>query len=309
MGATQGQVATFDIPILLMVFNRLEHSKKVFESIRRIAPSRLYIASDGPRDHKPGEKEKVQELREFLAKSVDWECKVETLYREKNLGCKKAVSEAITWFFHQEEMGIILEDDCLPSHSFFPYCKELLLKYKDDTRIWMISGYNVIDGAYATKHSYLFTNFGFCWGWATWRRAWKNFDVNMTLWPKAKTEDIIHTYPFFSGRLKEWEDTYNNLIDTWDYQWYFTVASNSGLSIVPNRNLVKNIGFGKEATHTFTDSEGRGKIEANEISGAISHPVFVFYDKKYEDIFLKKVVKKPSLFGRIKNKIRNTLNK
>ncbi len=309
MEATEIRNKGFTVPVLLMVFNRLEHGRKVFESIRKIAPRKLYIASDGPRDGKPDEEEKVNQLRQYLIDNVDWDCTVETLFRGKNLGCKYAVSEAISWFFEHEEMGIILEDDCVPSQSFYNYCQELLTKYKDDTRVWMISGYNLLDGSHPTNKSYFFTHFGFCWGWATWRRAWKNFDVNMTLWPVAKSENVVNTYPFFSSRNAEWEQTYNNLIDTWDYQWYFTIASNSGLSIVPRQNLVKNIGFGNDATHTFFDSDGRGKVENNEITGPLTHPNFVFIDKQFEEKFLERALRKPSIITRIVSKIQRTFKK
>lgn len=298
----------FDTPILFLVFNRVNHTKKVFETIRRIAPSKLYIASDGPRLDKPGERERVYEIRNYLTQNIDWECKVETLFRDPNLGCKYAVSEAINWFFKNEEFGIILEDDCLPSHSFYLYCDKLLKRYKDDDRIWLISGFNPLDGIYSNKESYVFTYFGFCWGWATWRRAWNHFDVDMNLWPKAKSDEIIHTYPFFKERCQEFEETYNKRIDTWDYQWYFAIASNNGLSAVPNNNLVKNIGFDQEATHTFKDHMGRGKIDNKEIPQELVHPSFIIRNKGYEDAFLKNVVVRDSFITKMYRKVKTIFN-
>jgi hypothetical protein len=298
-----------DIPVLLMVFNRLDSASQVFNAIKKVQPAKLYIACDGPRAHKENEKEKVNAVREYLTSQVDWPCEVKTLFRENNLGCKRAVSGAIDWFFSQEEMGVILEDDCLPSQSFFWFCRELLLHYKDDTRIWQISGFNMLDGKHRKNEHYFFSHFGFSWGWASWRRAWAHFDVDMKLWPQAKQEDIINTYPLMPSRYGTWEETYSGKIDTWDYQWYFAMASNSALSIVSTRSLIKNIGFGPDATHTFNDISGRGKIENHDISFPLTHPNFVIYNLEYETALLKQVNSEYSLFNRIKNRIRRLIGK
>lgn len=289
---------SFQAPVLLMVFNRQDQAVRIFESIRAAAPPRLYIAADGARKNRDGEAEKVERLRKYLVEHVDWPCEVKTLFRAENLGCKVAVSSAITWFFEHEEMGIILEDDCLPSASFYTFCNELLVRYKDDNRVWQVSGYNLLDSAYATKNSYLFSNFGFCWGWATWRRAWKHFDGEMTLWPEAKAQGITSSYPFMPSRNATWEETYQGKIDTWDYQWNFTMASNSALSAVPVENMIKNIGFTPDATHTFVDDAGRGKLENKDIVFPLVHPDFVIYDGIYEQKLLKLVSAEASLFSR-----------
>lgn len=299
----------FDIPVLLMVFNRMESASQVFTAIKKAQPTKLYIACDGPRPHKENEKEKVTEVREYLTSHIDWPCEVKTLFRENNLGCKRAVSGAIDWFFSHEEMGVILEDDCLPSQSFFWFCRELLLRYKDDTRIWQISGFNMLDGKHRKNEHYFFSHFGFSWGWASWSRAWAHFDVDMKLWPQAKEENIINTYPLMPSRYGTWEETYSGKIDTWDYQWYFAMASNSALSIVPTSSLIKNIGFGPDATHTFNDISGRGKIENHDISFPLTHPNFVIYNLEYETALLKQVNSEYSLFNRIKNRMRRLLGK
>ena len=166
-------------PILFLVFNRLDATKQVFEVIRKVVPSKLYIGCDGPRDNREGEDKKVKAVREYVLDSIDWDCEIKTLFREKNLGCGKAVSSAISWFFENEEMGIILEDDCLPSLSFFPYCEELLIKYKEDARIYHISGHNPLTYT-KTKYSYYFVRIQHCWGWASWRRAWEKYNFDIT---------------------------------------------------------------------------------------------------------------------------------
>lgn len=298
----------FDVAVLFLVFNRVKHAKRVFGRIRDVAPTRIYIAGDGARRTRVGEVEKVNELREFLVSNIDWKCEVKTLWREENLGCRLAVSSAIDWFFSYEKKGIILEDDCMPSRSFFRFCQELLERYEQDERIWHISGYNPLGEIDAGKDSYIFSNFGFCWGWATWRRAWSHFDVEMKLWPKAKQTNMINVYPFFPQRNFEFEETYQRKIDTWDYQWYFSVASNSGLAVVPSVSLVQNIGFDNEATHTFEDSQGRSQVEAKELSMPMTHPTFIFHHRPYETSLLKIALHKPSLFHKIFSRMRKVIS-
>ena len=213
----------------------------------------IHSAADGPRRKKEGEKEKTELVRKICA-NIDWECNIRTLYRNENLGCKEAVSNAISWFFENEEMGIILEDDCLPDHSFFFYCQELLEKYKNDTRIMSISGVNFQKEKLSDGYSYYFSRYVHIWGWATWRRAWNYYDKEMKLWPVAKENHLIDRIVIKKSERKYWNKyfnlTYKGQIDTWDYQWTFTCWMQSGLSIIPATNLVRNIGFGPAATHT-----------------------------------------------------------
>ena len=159
-------------PVLFLVFNRPDTTKQVFEAIRQAQPPRLYIASDGHRSDREGEWEKVKTVRDYVVNNIDWDCEVKTLFREKNLGCRIAVSTAISWFFENEEQGIILEDDCFPDQSFFPFCEELLWKYQDDKRIMMITGTNSLGTWKSELQSYHFSIYGSIWGWATWKRAW-----------------------------------------------------------------------------------------------------------------------------------------
>jgi hypothetical protein len=242
------------VPVLFLIFNRFDTTKKVFEAIRQAKPYHLYVASDGPRDNRTGENEKVENIRRYVLDNIDWQCEVKTLFREKNLGCGKAVSGAITWFFEQEEMGIILEDDCLPMQSFFPFCETLLEYYKSDTRIFLISAYNKQGQWNSDKYDYFFSNLGGIWGWASWARAWKHYDFNI-----SDIDEFISlngfTYLFgkIVGKIRGnmmVEGIKKKKIDTWDYQFGYTRNKNNGLSIVPSKNLITNIGFNNEATHT-----------------------------------------------------------
>jgi len=241
-------------PLLFLVFNRLDTTKKVFEEIRKAKPKQLFIASDGPRKTKEDEEKVVEQIRKYVLSNIDWKCNVKTLFRKNNLGCKYAVSSAIDWFFENVEQGIILEDDCLPSQSFFRFCRELLEKYKDDERIMQISGTNV-EGKTAIKESYFFTPCFNAWGWATWRRAWKKYDVEMKDWKIFRFSidffNIVRNYSLIE-KLKSWrlyQLTYSKKINTWDYQWIFMCLRNKGLCIIPQKNMITNLGF-KIGTHT-----------------------------------------------------------
>lgn len=287
-------------PILFLVFNRLNTVRRVFETIKSAKPLRLYIAADGPREGVAGEKGKTCEVRDYVLKNIDWPCKVKTLFRDENLGCKVAVSSAIDWFFKNEEMGIILEDDCLPSQSFFWFCEELLAKYKDDERIMQISGFNPLNTA-GRKESYLFSKYGSIWGWATWKRAWVFYDIHMKSWPFVRENKWFRGF-CDSKREEKWRinlfnRVYSSKLETWDFQWVYAKLKNGGLSVVPKINLIENIGFGKDSTHTkFNPS----KFQSNK--GNIEFPLkFVLHsvrDMNYDKAYFKKVVEH-SVFERI----------
>jgi len=244
-----------ETPVLFLIFNRLKTTKLVFEQIRLAKPLRLYIAADGAREKKEGEIEKVKIVREYVLSHIDWTCKVLTLFHEKNLGCKYAVSSAINWFFKNEEMGIILEDDCLPNQSFFKFSEVLLEKYKNNEKIWLITGSNINEKYKDSEFDYVFSKYGSIWGWASWRRAWMNYNVDMPEFKAyEKHNKFIELYNDKSemrNEIDNFRKTFEGKIDTWDYQWLFYRRINNALSIVPSRNMIKNIGFGIEATHTM----------------------------------------------------------
>jgi hypothetical protein len=228
-------------PVLFLIFNRLETTKKVFAEIKKAKPAKLYIAADGPRNEE--EKKKTDAVREYVLKNIDWPCKVKTLFREKNLGCKYAVSSAITWFFENVEQGIILEDDCLPSQSFFRFCQELLERYNKEEKVFGISGYNMIEEKTINlSESYFFLNSTSIWGWATWKRAWEKYDVEIH--KKISFLDIIKiskifTFFGFTQNIMFFKKSNK----TWDYQLEFSTSKEGSLWIIPKDNLVENIGF------------------------------------------------------------------
>ncbi|OYU16490.1 MAG: hypothetical protein CFE37_00365 [Alphaproteobacteria bacterium PA4] len=243
--------------VLFLVFNRPETTVRVFESIRRAQPPRLYVAADGPRPARAGEPERCAEVR-AIATAVDWPCKVETLFRDENLGCKRAVSGAIDWFFANEAEGVILEDDILPDPSFFPYCDALLARYRDDANVAMISGCNLIGDRHGADASYVFTHYMHIWGWASWRRAWCHYDADMAGWAdpaaKRKLADVLGNRP---RAMAYWSGIFDQMaagtIDTWDYQWVFAAWMRDMIATIPAHCLIENIGYGANATHTTGD--------------------------------------------------------
>lgn len=264
-------------PVLFLIFNRPDTTKQVFEAIRKARPRQLFVAADGARTDVHGEIGRCDATREIIA-GVDWDCEVKTLFREENLGCKMAVSSAITWFFEHVEHGIILEDDCLPSDSFFTFCADLLERYKDEERIMMISGDNFQDGIRRGTASYFFTQIPHIWGWATWRRAWKSYDVSMRTLPAFIKEGLANCIsPNIDIRnywLSAFIATYEGRIDTWDYQWVYAILSCGRLSICPQVNMVKNIGFGTDSTHTRDSTSRYACMKRFDIREMI-HPWFL----------------------------------
>jgi len=256
----------FKQPVLFCIFNRPELTARVFESIRLRKPKTLFIASDGPRNLNPEDDAKVEAARQIVSK-VDWDCDLQTRFLSKNLGCKMAMSSAISWAFEKTEQLIILEDDCLPSSSFFDYCDSLLTRYRDEEDVMMISGNN-FQPAPRSDASYYFSRWTHIWGWATWKRAWQHFDVDVSKQLRSVFKNPTE-YAYWSRTL---DSQFAGNIDTWDFPWAYAVWANNGISILPERNLVTNIGFGDDATHTKNPESKLAGIPACEM-GQLLHPI------------------------------------
>jgi hypothetical protein len=264
--------------IALFVFNRPDITQQVFNAIRQVKPEKLFVVADGPRKTHPNDAKKCIAVR-AIVNTFDWKCKISTNYADINMGCKNRLSSGLDWVFEQVEEAIILEDDCLPDPSFFPFCEELLERYRNNDKIMAISGDNFQFGRKRTEYSYYFSIYNHCWGWATWRRAWQKYDVDMKQWGHVnQTQFLKQFFPnFWPARYwqNKFNQTYLGKMNTWDYQWTFSCWINDGLSILPEVNLVKNIGFDSSGTHTTNQFNPYANLKTRPISFPLKHPTEV----------------------------------
>lgn len=264
-------------PVVLLIFNRPQQTQSVFDRIREAQPENLFIVADGPRSDRPDESAKCQAAR-TITENIDWDCTVRRNYSDQNLGCKKRVSSGLEWVFDQCPEAIILEDDCLPHPSFFRYCAELLEKYREDERVASISGDNFQFGRRWTPESYYFSRHPHVWGWASWRRVWRHYDVEMKSWPEARDRGWLYDYFRDRKMAQYWTETFESVyrgkIDTWDHQWTYNCWRLGGLAALPEVNLISNIGFGKDATHTRRQSKFSA-LDTGALEFPLRHPASV----------------------------------
>lgn len=298
-------------PVAFIIFNRPDTTAQVFSEIARARPTKLLVISDGPRADRPGEENIVAATREII-KQVDWECEVLTNYSEFNLGCKRRVSSGIDWVFEQVEEAIILEDDCLPDPSFFRFCQDLLERYRYDRRIGLISGDNFQFGNRRNDDSYYFSKYTHIWGWASWRDRWSgSYDVSLEKWPLARDEGWLADMLVDKSEASYWrgifERVYRGEIDTWDYQWVFANWAEGWMSVTPSVNLISNIGFGGDATHT-QQSSIFADMNVEEIHFPLKHPQFMVRNT-VADLYTYKVMFSRPIWKRVASKIRSYLLK
>jgi len=284
-------------PVLLILWKRPEKTKQLILALKKIKPANVYVSCDGPLPNDSINQRLVLETRQSVQSSIDWECTVHTRYSDKNLGCKEGVVTAINWFFSHVECGIILEDDCIPSESFFHFATNLLSHYENDLRIWNISASNHQNSIIRGDGSYYFSRVPLIWGWATWKSRWKLYDKDLISLPNLCTTSHKRTLFASKSESSYWFDSWKKIqggkLDTWDYQWVYTCLVNSGLTIVPNCNLVKNIGFDQEATHTKNSIK---TADIGQISLPLHHPTFLVPDKDADQYQFKHHYKSPNSF-------------
>ncbi|MEN0052122.1 MAG: nucleotide-diphospho-sugar transferase [Mucilaginibacter sp.] len=285
-------------PILLLVFNRPEQALLVLRQIKLQQPERLFIAADGPRHNRAGEAALCEATRTALLNDIDWPCKVETLFRPHNLGCGKAVSAAIDWFFRHVEEGIILEDDCVPDPSFFSFCTVMLAKYRLNQNIMHINGSNYQSGMLRGNASYYFSHYAHVWGWATWRRAWQYYDFTLYRYQHVSRQGLNNFLQL------ELQSIYKAQTDTWDIQWFMSVWFNKGWVITPNISLIKNIGYGKQATHTRSVPRWFNKIQYGKIED-IRHPDVDNIDEEADRYTINTLYSPGGLSTGIKKTVKN----
>jgi len=304
---------TLNTSVLFLIFNRPEKTKLVFDAIRKARPSELFIAADGPRDWIERDLELCLETRNSVISSIDWPCKVHKLFRDKNLGCGRSVSESISWFFSNVDEGIILEDDCLPSQSFFSFCEEMLIKYRNNERVMHIGGNNFQKGKRRGSADYYFSRVNHVWGWATWKKSWQLYDFSLSDYSIESCRLVLNKV----FKEKYVQNYYQNLLssfhtgkcDTWDYQWTYCIWKNQGVCIIPQVNLISNIGFGEDATHTYDETDWVGKMQSEEIEVKI-HPAEIRVNRAADYFTLKHASKviKPSVWNTMKYILRTRGN-
>ncbi|MBD1835874.1 glycosyltransferase family 2 protein [Cyanobacteria bacterium FACHB-472] len=296
-------------PVALLIFKRPETTEKVFEAIRQAKPPKLLVVADGPRADKPGEAEQCAAARAIIDR-VDWDCEVLKNYSDVNLGCGLRPATGITWVFEQVEEAIIFEDDCLPHPTFFQFCEELLSKYRDDERVMAIAGTSLVGEWRSPLQSYYFSQFGGNWGWASWRRAWKFFDYNIKLFPQLLEAQFLENYLREPKYYLYWKKLFQEIYESsdrscWDYQWLLACWMQNGLRICPEVNLVTNIGFGANATHTFTDNP-LANVQTQEINLPLKHPQFMIQDLQADHLIQEKFFN-VGFMSKLKRKIAGTV--
>jgi hypothetical protein len=271
------------------------------------------VIADGPRADRPGEPEKCAAAR-AVVENIDWDCEVLRNFSEVNLGCGTRPASGISWVFQNVEEAIILEDDCLPHPAFFRFCDELLERYRDDERVMMISGNNFQDGEKRTSDSYYFSRYAHTWGWATWRRAWQLYDFEIMSWPELRETNWLLDMLGDEQSAAFWRDTFDSLgksPDIWDYQWTFACWAQNGLAILPNGNLVSNIGWGEEATHTRDRNNPAANLPTESLQFPLDHPAYMVRNRQADDYTFRKHFggTTPTLSRRVRGRVARLVNK
>lgn len=279
-------------PVIFIFFNRPDTMKSVLEKISYVKPSKIYFVSDGPRNEQ--EMVVVEQCRKVAENAIDWECKIEKIYSPNNMGCKKRVYSGITEVFEHEDKAIILEDDIVPNISFFRFMDVMLEKYQTEEKVMMVSGYNALyNPRKINKDSYFFSAYPSIWGWGTWKRAWDLIDIEMDGWRLSGSNSIKNNLPreVLEICAKEYDIVTYGAFDTWDFQWRYARQINDGIGIVPEKNLVRNIGFDQRATHTKKQSN-QVKLQVDEMTFPIVYNDSLLINKAYDNKYVKRTYKK-----------------
>jgi hypothetical protein len=297
---------SLDTAVLMIIFNRPDNVRKVLECVRAVRPKRLYVAADGPRTSRPDDQPKAEQSRAVI-EEVDWPCEVKTWFREENLGCGRGPSTAVSWMLEHEPYGIILEDDCLPVPSFFHYAEAVLQRYEYDDRVSHVNGNNYKATNFTpSQYSYHFVAYPQAWGWATWRRAWQRFDIDLDIWPGVDHYEFFQrmgwTRKEYQMQRVKWNKVKVNNRDIWDFQWQFYNFLEGNLVAAPKENLVTNIGFDKDATHTGGYDPTRMDLSVQEMALPVKHPPYLLFDGLLNQHY-KEMMIMPSMSKRVRYRV------
>jgi hypothetical protein len=277
-------------PVAFIIFNRPERTARVFAEIARARPPKLLVVADGPRTE--DERELCTATRAVVDR-IDWDCEVLKNFSDVNLGCKRRVSSGLDWVFEQSEEAIIVEDDCLPDQTFFTFCEELLDRFRDDPQVGMICGSSFQSGRKRLPYSYYFGLHITVWGWASWRRAWRAYDLEMRNWPRLRDSSWLSDLLLNPVAVKNWNEIYEGAfqdqLDSWDWQLFFSWWSNNMLAAIPNRNLVTNIGFGDAASHTMDTLPTMANLPLEPMEFPLKHTPVVELDREADELAFRRI--------------------
>lgn len=298
------------VPVLLVIFNRPEKTRRVAKALRQVKPARLFVAADGPR---PGRLEDIEKCRlaRQAATDIDWPCDLMTRFLDENVGCDPSVSGAINWFFEHVAQGAILEDDCVPHPHFFRFCADMFERYADDTRIMQVSGFSPYPDR-RHPYDYHFSRFFRCWCWGTWRRAWALYSDSLEQYDSNRSiEQILKSYFPSSAKYRERFKLYREFRlgkrDNWDFKWNIACSAQNALCIVPERNLVTNIGCDKNATHTMCPNPVMGNLEVHPLEFPLRHTPLVYADGRPERSLEKAIHRSLPFKSRCGRRLRHAL--
>jgi len=315
---TIGPLNDMKTPVALLIFNRPDTTERVFAEVARARPHKFFVVADGPRPDRPQDVEKCAAARAIIER-VDWECDVFKNYSDVNLGCGRRPATGISWVFEQVEEAIILEDDCVPHPTFFRFCEELLERYRDHEKVMMIAGSNDWFGHGRTAYSYRFSRHVWNWGWATWRRAWQHYDIKIISWPEFRKTSWLRDILGHPSAVEYWQKIFDKAyaaqgkVDYWDYQWTFMCWAQNGLCIFPNTNVISNIGFGEDATHTKRATDVTN-MPTTAIEFPLQHPPIVVQDREIDRFLVEQfiehsIVKPTSLYRKLRRKASAAIHK
>lgn len=284
-------------PVALLVFARPEATRRVVSEILRAQPPKVLVFGDAPRADHPQDAALVTAARAIIAEAP-WECEVLTNYSDVNLGTRYRPATGLDWVFKHVERAIFLEDDCVPHPTFFRFCDELLERYQDDERVMMVSGNNFLSDRKLTADSYLFSHYVGIWGWATWRRAWRHYDVELRQWPELRDTRFLYDVLGNDDEIALWRLYFDRIVSsesrTWDHQWQFACWAQRGLSIMPAVNLCTNIGFGPEAEHFKEFNPKLANLAAGEMVFPLQHPSIMVRSREVDDLVFQELLGTPS---------------
>jgi hypothetical protein len=303
-------MSTLETPVALFVFNDPEATRRVFAEVAAARPSRLLLIADGPRTNRPYEAERCAEVKEIVS-AVGWQCKVETNYSSENMGPRRRIISGIDWVFSLVEEAIILEHDCLPDASFFPFCSEMLERYRNRPQIGYITGFNPLEKEFPFRYSYYYSMVTMLWGWATWRRVWQEYDEHLRSWPQVKEDGLLRLLFPSERAVAYWTWILDRMYEgtgpsTWDFQFAYTCWTRNWLSILPRRNLIQYIGFGPQALHT-TGPDRVLDLPAGALSFPLTHPPAITPWPANAMQMQRRVYARRGILGRIRSRIFSSL--